>query len=130
MSYLVLRNLHVSCVVLSGVGFLLRGRWMFTASPMLNRRWVRVVPHLVDTTLLGSAIALVVTSGQYPLAQNWLTAKVIALLCYILCGTMALKRGRSQAVRSTFFVAALAVFAYIVSAAMTRSPLGVFALFA
>lgn len=130
MTYLMLRNLHVSCVVLSGAGFLLRGLWMFAASPMLNRRWVRVFPHVVDTTLLGSAVALAVISGQYPLAQNWLTAKVIALLCYILCGTMALKRGRSQAVRSAFFVAALAVFAYIVSAAMTRSPLGVFALFA
>ena len=130
MSYLALRNLHVSCVVLSGAGFFLRGLWMFAASPMLNRRWVRVVPHVVDTTLLGSAIALAVISGQYPLAQNWLTAKLVALVCYILCGTMALKRGRSQTVRAVFFVVALTVFAYIVSAAMTRSPLGIFALFA
>jgi len=126
MIYLALRHLHVTCVVLSGAGFLLRGAWMLSASPMLGRRWVRVVPHLVDTALLASAVALAALGGQYPLAQDWLTAKVVALLAYIVCGTMALKRGRSRAVRCIFFVAALAIFGYIVSVAMTRSPLGIF----
>ena len=127
MIYLALRNLHISCVVLSGAGFLLRGWWMLSGSPLLGRRWVRVVPHFIDSALLASAVALATLSGQYPLAQHWLTAKVVALLAYILCGTMALKRGRSGAVRCFFFVAALLVFGYIVSVAMTRSPLGVFA---
>ena len=126
MTYLALRNLHISCVVLSAAGFLWRGAWMFAASPMLGRRWVRVVPHLIDSALLASAVALAVASGQYPLAQHWLTAKVVALLAYIVCGTMALKRGRSRAVRSCFFAAALAILGYIVSVAMTRSPLGIF----
>jgi uncharacterized membrane protein SirB2 len=129
MIYLALRNLHIACVVLSGAGFLLRGAWMLGDSPLLGRRWVRVVPHLVDSALLVSAVALAVLSGQYPLAQDWLTAKVIALLAYILCGTMALKRGRTRAVRGIFFVVALVVFGYIVSVAMARSPLGVFAHF-
>lgn len=130
MIYLALRNLHIACVVLSGTGFAVRGLWMLGASPMLARPWVRVVPHLVDTTLLASAVALAVIGGQYPLAQDWLTAKVVALLVYILCGTIALKRGRTRAVRAAFFVAALLAFAYIVSVALTRSPLGVFVLLA
>lgn len=129
MIYLALRNLHIACVVLSAAGFLLRGWWMFAASPLLGRRWVRVVPHLIDSVLLASAVALAVASGQYPLAQDWLTAKVVALVAYILCGTMALKRGRTRAVRSVFFVAALAILGYIVSVAMARSPLGFFAKF-
>lgn len=127
MSYLALKTLHVTCAVLSGSGFFLRGLWMCCASPMLERRWVRVLPHLVDTTLLTSAVALAVISGQYPFAQPWLTAKLCALLVYILCGTMALKRGRTRAVRVVYFVAALLVLAYIGSVAVTRSPLGVFA---
>ena len=126
MIYLALRHLHVTCVVLSGAGFLLRGAWMLSASPLLGRRWVRVVPQLVDSALLASAVALATLSGQYPLAQDWLTAKVIVLLVYILCGTMALKRGRTRAVRFVFLVAALVAFGYLVSVAMTRSPLGVF----
>lgn len=130
MSYLWLKHLHLSSVVLSGTGFLLRGLWMLLDSPMLQRRWVRIAPHLIDTLLLGSAIAMAVLSGQYPFAQSWLTAKVVGLLIYIGCGTVALKRGRTKAQRAAFFVIALLTFAWIVSVALTRNPLGAFALLA
>lgn len=126
MIYLALKILHVSCVVVSGSGFLLRGLLIFFASPLLNRPWVRVVPHVVDTVLLGSAVALAVISAQYPFAQDWLTAKLIALLIYILCGLMAFRRGRARGLRAGFFVAALLAFIYIVSVAIARSPLGPF----
>lgn len=122
-TYLALKHLHVTCVVLSGCGFLLRGLWMLLESPRLGRRWVKVVPHVVDSTLLGSAITMAVMSGQYPFAQGWLTAKLCGLLAYILCGTVALKRGRTKGVRSVFLVFALAAFTYIVSVALTRNPL-------
>jgi uncharacterized membrane protein SirB2 len=124
MSYLALRYLHITCVILSGCGFVLRGTWMFIDSPMLRRRWVRVLPHIVDTVLLGSAIALAVVSHQYPFVFGWLTAKVAGLLVYILCGMMALRRGRTLGVRAVFFVAALLSYAYIISVALTRNPLG------
>jgi uncharacterized membrane protein SirB2 len=126
MLYLALKNLHVLCVIVSGSGFFMRGLWMLCDSPRLNLRWVRVVPHLVDTLLLGSAIAMAVIGAQYPFAQDWLTAKLIGLLVYILCGMMALRRGRSKATRAIYFAAALLAFAYIVSVALARSPLGVF----
>lgn len=124
MTYLMLKHLHIGTVVLSGAGFFLRGLWMLRGSPWLKRPMVKVVPHIVDTILLASAIAMAVISAQYPFAVDWLTAKLIGLLVYIGCGTMALKRGRSQRQRALFFVAALAAFAYIVSVALTRSPLG------
>ena len=82
------------------------------------------MPHLVDTVLLTSAIALAVLSGQYPFAAAWLTAKLAGLLIYIGCGTMALKRARSKAQRAVFLVAAVTAFAYIVAVALTRSPYG------
>ena len=126
MFYLALKNLQVLGVVVSGSGVFLRGLWMLCDSPRLNRRWVRVVPHVVDTLLLGSAIAMAVISAQYPLAQDWLTAKFIGLLAYILCGMMALRFGQNKATRGIFFTAALLAFAYIVSVALTRNPLGVF----
>ncbi len=127
MDYLLLKYVHVSCVVASGCGFLLRGVWMLADSPLLRERWVRVFPHLVDTGLLASAIALATLSGQYPVAQSWLSAKVIGLVVYVLCGTMALKRGRTKRIRAVYFVVALLVFAYIVLVALNRSPLAVLA---
>ncbi len=127
MSYLMLKHLHVGCVVLSGTGFFLRGVWMLCGSPWLQQPAVRVLPHVVDTMLLGSAIAMAMLSGQYPFAADWLTAKLVGLLVYIGCGAMALKRARSRKQRALFFVAALAAFAYIVSVALARSPLGILA---
>lgn len=66
--------------MLSGTGLGLRGLWMMQDSPMLARRWVRVLPQVPDALPLASAIALALMSGQYPLLQGWLTAKVVGLI--------------------------------------------------
>ena len=123
MSYLALKHLHVTCVVLSGLGFALRGLWMLNDSPLLRARLTRVVPHVVDTLLLGSALLMAWQSSQYPFAQGWLTAKFFGLLAYILCGTMALKRARTKGRRVVFLVLALLAYDYIVGVALTRNPL-------
>ena len=123
MSYLALKHFHVTCVVLSGLGFALRGLWMLNDSPLLRARLTRVVPHVVDTLLLGSALLMAWQSSQYPFAQGWLTAKFFGLLAYILCGTMALKRARTKGRRVVFLVLALLAYAYIVGVALARNPL-------
>ena len=122
MSYLILKHLHVTCVVLSGLGFCLRGWWMLRESPLRQHRLTRILPHIVDTLLLGSALTMAWMSGQYPFVEGWLTAKLCGLLAYILLGMMALKRGRTQAIRARYFGLALVAYAYIVSVALTRSP--------
>jgi uncharacterized membrane protein SirB2 len=101
--------------------FFVRGVWMIRGSPRLQHRWVRIVPHVVDTALLASAITMAVTIRQYPFAVTWLTAKLLALFAYILLGTVALKRGKTRAVRIAAWLAAQAVFFYIVAVALTRS---------
>ncbi len=123
MSYLALKHLHVTCVVLSGFGFCLRGLWMLSGSPRLGHRLTRILPHLVDTLLLGSALTLAWLSGQYPFAAGWLTAKLGGLLVYIVLGSVALKRGRTPAIRASAFGLALLAYAYIVGVALTRNPL-------
>ncbi|PHV05413.1 regulator SirB [Janthinobacterium sp. BJB412] len=123
MDYYALKYLHMSCAALSGGLFLLRGCWMLFQPARLQQRWVRVAPHIIDTALLASAVTLAVLSGQYPLAQGWLSAKVLALLLYIVLGTIALKRGKTRAVRAGAFAAALACFGYIVAVAVSKQPL-------
>ena len=120
VNYLAIKHIHITFAALSGGFFLLRGLWMLQDSPMLQQRWVRIVPHVVDTLLLTSALALVFWSGQYPFVQSWLTAKVLALVAYIVLGTIALKRGKTKGVRTFALLAALATFAYIVAVALTR----------
>ena len=120
-NYALLKFLHLACVAVSGTGFVLRGIWMLQRSPLLARRWVRVLPHVVDTALLASAVALAVMAEQYPIVHGWLTAKIVGLIAYVILGTIALRRGRTAGIRITAFCGALAAFAYIVSVAITKS---------
>ncbi|MGZ5199788.1 MAG: SirB2 family protein [Telluria sp.] len=122
MDYLLLKHFHMTCAALSGTFFLVRGQLMLAASPMLQRRWVKTLPHIVDSLLLASAIGLAVWSHQYPGQMPWLTAKLCALVAYILLGGVALKYGRTKAIRATAYVAALATFGYIVAVAVTKNP--------
>jgi uncharacterized membrane protein SirB2 len=122
MDYESLKHLHIGFAGLSGIFFALRGAWMLADSPLLQMRWVRIVPHIVDTALLTSAVALAAWSAQYPFAQNWLTAKLLALLVYIVLGTIALKRGGTLRIRAAAFVAAILVFLYIVGVAISKDP--------
>ncbi len=123
MSYVALKHLHVACVVLSGLGFCLRGWWMLRESPLRQHRLTRILPHVVDSLLLGSAVTMAWMSGQYPFVNAWLTAKLVGLVAYILLGMMALKRGRTMTIRARYFGLAVLAYLYIVSVALTRSPL-------
>lgn len=122
--YGILKHLHLTTVILSFCLFIMRGIWMMAESPHLQARWVRIVPHVIDAILLASAIGLTLTLHQYPFAQGWLTAKVLGLIAYIILGSIALKRGSTLAIRIAAFIGSLAVFGYIVSVALTHSPLG------
>lgn len=120
---LLLKVVHVSCVVLSISGYLLRGVWMMRESHWLQKKWVRIVPHIIDTALLGSAILLAIEIRQYPFVQGWLTAKVLALAAYIVLGAIGLKYGRTKKIRVTAWFGAIAIFGYIVLVALTRQAL-------
>ncbi len=118
-----LKHLHVTCVVLSISGFLVRGVWMMRESPWLQKKWVRVAPHIIDTILLGSAILLTIQIQQYPFVQNWLTAKVLALVAYIVIGAIGLKYGGTKKIRVGAWLVAIAIFLYIVLVALTHQVL-------
>jgi len=120
MEYLAIKHLHMTCVAVSYALFFVRGIWMLRASPLLQQRWVKIAPHVVDTLLLVSAITLAYLLGISPLAEPWLAAKIAALLLYIVLGSVALKRGKTLRIRLTAWLAAQGVFFYIVAVAITH----------
>ena len=122
MAYSLIKNLHLATIALTLALFALRGAWMMADSPRLQARWVRIVPHVNDTLLLTSGIALSVLVQQYPLVHGWLTAKFFALIAYILLGTLALTRGKTGGQRGPAWIAALLVFGYMVAVAMAHDP--------
>ena len=122
MDYLLIKTLHVSCVVISISLFLVRGTLQLQSRPWRDWRVLRRAPHIVDTVLLSSALWLAWRIGQYPLVDSWLTAKVLALLAYIFLGRLALGKKTPASQRPVFFAAALLSVSYIVGVALTHSP--------
>ncbi|AAZ96897.1 putative membrane protein [Thiobacillus denitrificans ATCC 25259] len=123
MAYTLIKQIHLATIAITLALFLLRGFWMMAESKRLQARWVRIAPHVNDSLLLASGIALAVLLQQYPLVHGWLTAKFFALIAYILLGTVALKRGRTRGLRIAAWVLALLVFGYLVTVARTHDPL-------
>lgn len=124
MIYYTVKQIHVIAVVISVLGFVLRGWWMMSANSLLEHRLTRVLPHVVDTILLVSAIVLAVMISQYPFVATWVTAKVIGLLVYIGLGMVALRRGPTLPVRVSAWVAALVVYGWIISVATSKQAWG------
>jgi len=120
--YTLIKTAHISFAFISISLFLLRAVWAMKGSSVLQQRWVRVVPHVNDTLLLSCAIYLMFTTQQFPIADHWLTVKVVALFVYVGLGTAAIKAGKTPGKRLMFALSALAVFAYIVAVAFSKSP--------
>ncbi len=122
MTYLLTKNLHMLTAVITISGFIVRGFWMMTGSEKLQHRVARVAPHIVDTILLVSGVAMLVMLSLNPFTEAWLLAKLIGLLAYIGLGTVAIRRGPTLQIRLLGFVGAVSAFAYIVGVALSKSP--------
>lgn len=122
LNYFLIKHLHVTCVVISVGLFMVRGTLELGTRPWRQWRVLRVAPHAIDTVLLGSALWMAWRIGQYPFINGWLTAKVLALLAYILLGMRVLDAKTPPRQKPVFFVAALLCVGYIVGVALTRSP--------
>ena len=119
--YTSIKQVHVAVALLTFVLFVVRIAWMIGSPEQLQRRWVKVVPHAIDTVLLLSGVWLAWQLGAAGV-RGWLSAKMVALVLYIVLGTIALRRGRTRRLRIAAAAGAVVIFAYIVSVAMTKSP--------
>ncbi len=120
----ILKNIHVLTAIVSFTLFFIRGMWVMKGSVMMQQKWVKIVPHINDTVLLGTAIALTISIGQYPFVDAWLTVKLLALVAYICLGVEALRLAKTDIGRAAAWLAALVVFLFIVSVALTKEPFG------
>lgn len=122
MSYTLLKTIHMSTAALSYLLFLLRGIWRFSGSPLAAQRWTRVVPHVNDTVLLLAAVAMAMQLAPYPGYHAFLAAKVGGLIFYIALGMAAFRWASTRGARMAAWLAAQAVFFYIVAVAVTKTP--------
>lgn len=124
--YPLLKHLHMTLALLSFIGFFTRGIWMWRQSPLLHKRLAKILPHIIDTLLLVSAVWLAIILQYSPGSQPWLLAKIMGLVIYIGLGVVAFKNSDPR-VRKVSWLLALIVFGYIVNVALSKNPWGFFA---
>jgi uncharacterized membrane protein SirB2 len=126
--YLQIKWVHVAAVLASGGLFALRGIAMLSGARWYMAAALRYLSYSIDTVLLTAAFILASILHQYPFVHGWLTTKMVLLLAYVVLGSYALKRGATRAIRAVTFIAAVLVYAFIISVARTHDPRGVFAM--
>lgn len=119
-----MKLLHQSAVALSGLGFVARGIASLQGAKWTKGRTAKVLPHIVDTILLLSAVTLAVMLRTNPAYTPWLLAKILGLLLYIGLGMVALRQSFGRKKQATAMVLAMVVMAWIVSVAILKNPWG------
>ena len=119
---MLLVKIHALLALISGVSFLVRGIGHLRQQAWVTHKWARIVPHVVDTGLLLSAVMLLVTLEISPLT-DWVLAKILALVLYVFLGVMAFRVAQTIRAKAIFWGLALIVFVYIYGVAITHSYL-------
>lgn len=119
--YMALKHLHILFATLSIAGFVARGALAMRRSPLLQRPWLRRLPHINDTLLFGAGVWLAFLTHQVPFVDAWITVKLGAVLLYIILGFIALREKFAGSVRLASGIAALGVVAYVVRVAVTKN---------
>lgn len=93
--YMGLKHAHLTFVLLSVVLFYYR----FFAIQIQQKelpKFLKVLPHVIDTALLGTAVGLCIVLQQYPLVVTWLTFKVLFVIGYIVFAVFAIKASQKS----------------------------------
>lgn len=115
---------HLVIVAVSVSLFSLRCALMMAGLPRWQARWLRILPHAVDTALLASGVWLMLLTRQFPFVNAWLSVKLLLVVAYIVLGNVALRRGATLRIRTLAAVAALLTIGWIILVALARDPLG------
>lgn len=122
----ILKHTHLTALLISFLLFFVRGYLMMRESSASNHRVFLIAPHIVNLILIGTGIALAVVMHFNPANQPWLAVKLVALVAYIILGVLTFKHPILK-IRKILWLSALIVFAFIVSVALSKNPLGFFA---
>jgi len=115
----MIKFLHLTFILLSISSFIGRIYLAEKRPEMLEQKWIKIGPHVVNTFLLITGFTLVFQGSWLSADYGWIIAKLIALVAYVGLGIVAIK---SQGeLRWKAFAGALACFVYIAVVAVTKN---------
>ncbi|MEN8771160.1 MAG: SirB2 family protein [Glaciecola sp.] len=117
------KHLHLTAIALSLLFLILQVATHLMDSKMKEAKWLKVLPHIINTVLIITAIGLCVTLAQYPFVHDWVTSKLIGLVAYVLLAVVAVKWARTNAMRVFALIGAVAWLGLTGKIAITKTAL-------
>jgi uncharacterized membrane protein SirB2 len=115
-----MKHLHMTLVAITIILFTYRFALTLMASSQLNKKWLKISPHIVDTFLLLLGVGLAVKLAINPLEQLWLAEKIIAIIFYIFTGYYTLKLARNRTMQVIGYLGAMSWLMLAVKIATTK----------
>lgn len=116
-----MKHLHLLFVVLTISSFVIRIFMAEFKPAVLQIKALKILPHVIDTVLLLSGVALVIQGNWLSGEFGWIISKVVLLVAYVGLGVVAMRS--SGVKRWIAFVGAIAAFITIGLIAVTKHGL-------
>ena len=88
----MLKHLHLLLVALVFISFLSRVILAEWNPQQLQNKWLKIGPHVIDSLLLLSGIALIVQGNWLAGDYDWLVVKITLVIIYIGLGMLAMRK--------------------------------------
>ncbi len=124
MIYVQLKHFHLLLIVLSVALFVFRFVLLMKKSPWLKAKWIKIVPHIVDSFLIATGVGLILMTGFIPFTSYgvWMTEKLMCVLAYIVLGYVTLHYSHGTLFRIFAFLGALGWVYAGAHLAMSKTP--------
>lgn len=120
---MIFKHLHMTVALISVALFILRFGWTLAGSAQLNKKWVKITPHIIDTALLVLGVIMMMKLALNPFEQLWLGEKLLAVVAYIFTGYYTLKLARNRIMQVFGFLGAIGWVMLVVRLAMTKESI-------
>lgn len=126
MSFILLKYIHIVSVAVSFALFFVRGLWIIRSYPHIEERWTRILPHVVDTVLLISAVWMLMSLPGKGWPGDWLTLKLLLIVLYVALAQYVFRAARGTVIRILLWAVALLAFLFVTTVAVLKDPRGIF----
>lgn len=122
--YFALKHLHLLAIALSAILLSIRYALIMAESDKINHKLLRITPHIVDTVLILTGVALVFMLGFVPFTagSEWFTEKVTCILAYFALAFFTLKVARGKLIRTFAYFGAIGWLFMAGRIAVTKIP--------
>lgn len=110
--YPAVKHLHFTFIALSVLLLTVRFVLHLRQSALMEKKLLKIAPHVIDTFLLLSGLTLCFMIQQFPFVDPWMTEKIGAVVSYIVLGAIAIKANRNKLFKVFAYLGAIGWLVY------------------